>query len=85
MSHRVESFTVWHLGDGDDVTPIRAEFSAKEKVHKEYLSNNVDKVECLAKEESEGIPLIVILGVREVIEEVIDPVILVIRVHNGEI
>ena len=81
VSHRVESFTVWHLGDRNNVTSIGAKFSSKEKVHKEYLANDVDEVESLTEKESQSIPLIVVLGVRKIMEKMIDSVILVLSVN----
>ena len=85
MSHRVESLTVWHLRYGNNVTSIGAEFSSEEKVHEEYLTNDVYEVECFAQEESQSIPLVVVLGVREIMEKVIDSVILVLCINNWEI
>ena len=85
VSHRVESLTVWHLGYGNNVTSIGAKFSSEEKVHKEYLTNDVDEVECFAQEESQSVPLVVVLGVGKIMEKVIDSVILVFCIHNWEI
>jgi len=48
VSHRVESLTVWHLRYGNNITSVGAKFSSKEKVHKKYLANDVDEVECFA-------------------------------------
>ena len=82
VSHRVKSFTVWHLGDGNNVSSIGAKFSSKKKVHKEYLANDVDEVESLTEKESQSIPLIVVLGVRKIMKKVIDSVILVLSINN---
>ena len=73
------------LRHGKDIATIRCELSSEEKVHEVDLTNNIDEVEELTEEESEGVAVIVVSGVGEVVNQNLDSVMLDILLNNGQI
>ena len=73
------------VGHRDHVAAICCELPTKEEVHEEELEEDVDKVEELAGKEGVSVELVVVAVLKEVVDEHLLPVLLLVLVHHGDI
>ena len=73
------------LRHGQDIATIRCELSTEEEVHKVDLANNINEVEEFTEEESEGVAVMVVPGVGEVVDQNLDPVQFRVLLNNWQI
>ena len=64
---------------------IRGEFSSEEKVREVDLTNHINEVEEFTEEESEGVAVMVVPGVSEIVDEDLDPVQFRVLLNNWQI
>ena len=83
--HWVSSLFLLQLRHEDDVTAIRGELSPQEVVHEEQLPDDVEKVEKLAEEESEGVEAMAVSILNKVVHQHFLSVLLLIRVNDGHV
>lgn len=60
LRHGVYAIFRLHFGHADNISAVSDEFSTEEKINEIYLTNNVDKIENFADEESESIEVVVV-------------------------
>ena len=83
--HRIIPGFLRLFSHGEDIAAVRCELSAEEKVHEVDLTNNIDEVQELTEEESEGVAVVVVPGVGEVVDQNLDSVMLYILLNNWQI
>ena len=83
--HRIIPVFLRLLRHGQYIAPIRCELSTEEKVHEVDLTNNINEVEEFTEEESEGVAVMVVPRVSEVVDQNLDPVMLYILLNDWQI
>ena len=83
--HWVIPILLWLFRHGQDIATIRCELSTEEEVHKVDLANNINEVEEFTEEESEGVAVMVVSGVGEVVDQNLDPVQFRVLLNNWQI
>ena len=60
LGHGVRTIFGFQFGHADDISPVGGELSAEEEIDEINLSDDVDKVQHLADEESDGVKVVIV-------------------------
>jgi hypothetical protein len=73
LGHGIDTVFRFHLGHANNISAVRGEFPAEEKIDEINLTDDVDKVENFADKESDSVEIVVMQVGGKVVDQELFP------------